>query len=443
MAEEREDSASAAGRSAGGSWSPQELQVLAAVEPALAGARELKRWWDETDAAGAYDERFDLATTGGGPAAGFGFFDQTPVAGSDLPVMGHVLEQLYDRPKGLAAADAARGLAAADAARAAAWIDAQVREFVLRYFLRVSAFAAPEAFAGKNGQEPPPPYLRPFSWYPETEPGRQGFGFEQLFYKLKSSDLPRRFSGEDRHAIVDLRQLGSTYEWVVLKVEVFDFNLVLAPFGQSYPHGTLPATEPSYLVLSEDFIQDLEAPADRDQSGGRLGRYGCGWAFLPAAEESFLAHGLGRFEAAFQVIRFDVGAAGEVTSRLAFVASRPKTAVQLSVDPVDWGLRMADRFSFGTASPVIEPMQKMWSQMPGAGGVDLVQTFITAANMVTSGGAARSLGVSKKQLHKNFLVAQFAQQVHLIAGSLAAWRRVPDWLDRDQLPGWAVSGKGV
>ncbi len=430
MAEERAGSTAAAGGTPGGSFSTQEDQILAAVEQAISGARDLKRWWDETDAGGAYGERFDLSTTRGGLDAGFGFFGEARVAGSDLPVMGHVIEQLYDRPK--------IGAAAPEAGRAA-WLNAQVREFVLRYFLRVSGFSPPEAVPGANGQAPP--YLQPFSWYPEGDQDRQGFGFEQLYYKLAGDDRPRRFAGGEKYAVVDLREIGATYEWVVLKVDIFDFNLVLAPFGESYPHGMLPATEPCYLVLSEAFIQDQTGSESGGDSGACLGHYGCGWAFLPVAEESLLAHGLGRFEAAFQEIRFAVAESGEVTSRTAFVASRPRTAVRLSVDPVDWGLRMADRFSFGTASTVIEPVQKMWSRMPGAGGVDLVQAFITAANMVTSGGAARSLGLSKKQLHKNFLVAQFARHANLVAGSLAAWRRIPDWLDRESLPDWVVSGR--
>ena len=151
-----------------------------------------------------------------------------------------------------------------------------------------------------------------------------------------------------------------------------------------------------------------------------------------------LAQGLGRFEAAFQEIRFDVRKNGEIVSRIAFVASRPRKVVNLSVDPVDWGLRLADVFSLGTASAFIEPMQKMWNRVPGPGGVDVAQAFITAANMITSGGAARRLGVSRKQLHKSFLVAQFQQHYNVVAGSLMAWRQVSDWLDREGLPGWII-----
>lgn len=408
---------------------PEDLRILAGVEAAVAGATELEAWWKTIDAGEAYAERFELSTTHNRPDVGFGFFDQAEIGGEALPVMGHVQQQLYDRPK-------AGGGTAAARRRAALWTNRQMREFVLRYFLRVSGFQPPDAFPGRNGQAPPA-YLKPFSWVPGGEADEVGFGFRQLYYKLAGSDQPRRFQASERYAIVDLREIGRTYEWVVLAVDLFDFGFVLAPFGESLPHGRGPRTEPSYLVLSAAFVVD-EADGGRP---GELGRFGFGYAFLPPPEESFLAYGLGQFEAAFQTVHFHVLESGDVVARLAFAANRPKQVVKLQVDPVDWGLRLADRFFFGTATSVIEPMQKMWQRMPVAGGVDPVQAFITAANMVTSGAAARSLGVSRKQLHKNFLVAQFQQHYNVVAGSLATWRQIPDWLDGENLPDWAVLGR--
>ncbi|MCP3963351.1 MAG: hypothetical protein GY719_36395 [bacterium] len=431
MTDRHESEEDRRGEAHGGTVSEEDRALLAQVEEALARARELGDWWQQLDATGAYQDRFDLSTTHSRSHSGFGFFDEAEIAGQTMPIMGSVQEQLFDHPK-------AAGDSAAARERAAQWMNRQMREFVLRYFMRVGDFSHPEAFPGKNGQ-PPPTYLRPFSWYPNEE--RVGFGFEQMYYKPVGRGEPQSFAEEDRYAIVDLREIGTTYEWIVVKVDLFDFELVLAPLGESYPHGALPTTEPSYLVLSEPFIVDEENPEGKGE--GEIGRYGFGCAFLPGAEESFLAHGLGRFDAAFESIEFRVGEAGEVDSRVVFVANRPRKAVNVSVDPVDWGFRMADRFSLGAASSVIEPMQKMWHRMPGAGGVDVVQTFINAANMVTSGGAARSLGLSRKQLHKNFLVAQFAQQYNLVAGSLAAWRQIPDWLDRDNLPDWALWGRAL
>ena len=411
--------------------SPEDRQLLEGVDKALADALDLKRWWEGVDAADTYEDRFKLSATHNRPDASYGFFGLAEVGGAPMSVMGNVQEQFYDHPK-------TPGRSAAAKQEAAEWMNAQMREFVLRYFLRISDFRQPEAFPGEK-EDAPPPFLRPLSWYSHDEGAQAGFGFEQIYYKRPGESEPRRFEPEERFGIVDLRELGAAYEWVVVKVELFDFKLVLAPFGPELPYGTLPGTEYSYLVLSRALVLDEQEPEGSDD----LGRYGFGYAFLPTQEDSLLAYGPGRFEAAFQTLHFRVKQSGEVVSRMAFVANRPDKVVNISVDPVSWGLRMADVFSFGTASQVLEPMQKMWNRVPRLGGVDVVQSYINLANTLTGGGAARSLGVSKKQLHKNFLVAHFAQHYNVVAGSLVTWRQIPDWLDRENLPDWVISGKSA
>ncbi len=411
--------------------SDEDRQILEGLDKALSDALDLKRWWQDVDAAGAYEDRFKLSATHNRPDSSFGFFGLAEVDGSPMSVMGNVQEQFYDHPKTPGKSPAAKR-------QAAEWMNAQMREFVLRYFMRISDFRQPEAFPGDK-EESPPPYLRPLSWYSHDEGGETGFGFEQVYYKLKDETEPRKFAPEERFGIVDLRQVGSTYGWVVLKVGIFDLKLVLAPFGPDQPYGTVPGSEHSYLVLSAALVLDEEEPEGTDD----LGHYGFGYAFLPANEEGLLAYGPGRFEAAFQLIHFRVKKSGEVVSRMAFVANRPDKVVNLSVDPVSWGFRMADMFSFGTASQVLEPMQKMWERVPRLGGVDVIQSYINLANTLTGGGAARNLGVSKKQLHKNFLVAHFAQHYNVVAGSLVTWRQIPDWLDRESLRDWVITGKSA
>jgi hypothetical protein len=48
--------------------------------------------------------------------------------------------------------------------------------------------------------------------------------------------------------------------------------------------------------------------------------------------------------------------------------------------------------------------------------------------------------VSLEQLEKAFLVQHFKQHYETILGSLATWRRFPDWLDEKNLPTWVTSG---
>ncbi|MEM7351500.1 MAG: hypothetical protein AAF657_11880 [Acidobacteriota bacterium] len=411
-------------------WSEEDLARLAAVDRALSDAVDLKRWLDDVDARDAYEERFDLAATFNRPDHSIGFFGAAEVGGAAMAVMGNVQEQFFDRPKIPTGSVEAQE-------QAADWMNRQVREFALRYFLRISDFRQPEAFPGEK-PEPPPTYLRPLSWHDYSEGAETGFGFEQIYYLAKGESEPRKFSPAEKDAIVDLRRLGELYEWIVLKVHIFDFDFVLAPFGPDLPQGKVPGTEHSYLVLSPELILD-----DPEPEGEEIGRYGFAYAFLPATEDSLLAYGPGRFEAGLQAIHFHVRQSGEVISRMAFVANRPEKVINVSLDPVNWGLRMADAFSFGAASSVLGPVQKMWNRIPGPGGVDVVQSYIDVANRLTSGGAARNLGVSRKQLHKRFLVAHFAQHYHVIAGSLLTWRQIPDWLDTENLPRWVVSGKSA
>ena len=395
------------------------------VDKVLTDARDLKRWWDERrDDRKAYRESFELCATHNRPAeSSFGFFDEATVAGKKMQVMGNFQEQFFDSlkfggekpPK-----------------KAVAWTRKQMQEFVLNYFMRVSDFSAPVSFPDYD-DEPLPVFLRPFSLCPDDETDMEGFGFELAYFK-KPGEAPGKFAEEGKYAIVDLRRLlgeKKTYEWIVVKVNIFDFDLRLAPFGRGYPFGTVPLTEESYLVLSEDFVTD-------DRAGGR---YGFGYGFLRDLGDSLLGYGPGRFDAAFQVVDFHVQDDGEVRSQMAFVANRPRKLVDVSVDPVKWGLGMADMMSFGMFSGMLEPLRSVSRRLPQLPGVDLAQLYIQTANAMSLGAAERRLCISKKQLEKIFLVQHFAQHYNMVAGALVTWRLIPDWTK--DLPAWVESGETV
>jgi hypothetical protein len=167
----------------------------------------LKQWWEQTDTTNTYTERFEEALTFNRPDTSFGFFDHAPVNGRRMAVMGNVQDMLYDQPKALGGQ-----IEAADQ-----WMRDQVREFVLHYFMRVSDFRQPQGVI-ENGLRVPPPCLRPFSLCPPEDPRREGFGFSQLFYKLRDTEAIGRFPEEEHFAIVDLRGLGQKYEWIVVQV---------------------------------------------------------------------------------------------------------------------------------------------------------------------------------------------------------------------------------
>src|SRR5437870_5703148 len=100
--------------------------ILGHVESALANGLQLKQWWEQTDATHSYANRFETASTFNRPDYSFAFFDRAPLNGQPLPVMGDVMDLLYDRPKSPTAAGAGGRMRA------------QLREFILHYFMRIS-----------------------------------------------------------------------------------------------------------------------------------------------------------------------------------------------------------------------------------------------------------------------------------------------------------------
>jgi hypothetical protein len=398
--------------------------LLSSVNHYLTAGLELKQWWEQTSASNAFATRFDLGLTFNRPDTGYGFFDRTQVGGQAMPVLGNFQAMGFDRPK------APRPQIAQTAQR----MRDQLREYVLCYFMRVSDFRQPQGFAAE-ARSVAPPYLRPFSLCPQEDPRRIGFGFSQLFYKLRDSGQIGRFPEEERFAIVDLREIGQKYEWIVVRVRIFDFNFTYMPFGIENPQVVLPLSEASYLVLSREFITHEDDPAP-----GVLGNYGLGYAFIKEPTAGLLAWGPGQFDAAIELFNFLVDEDGSIRVEMAFVANRPERLVNLPLNPASWGLSLADLLTFGLSSRFLAPLQGVLERLPFGGGIDPVYTFIWLASAFSGGQAAQQLCLSTEELDKQFLVKHFMQHYQTVAGALQTWRQIPDWLDRPTLPEWVVRG---
>ncbi|MEM6456481.1 MAG: hypothetical protein AAF772_15425, partial [Acidobacteriota bacterium] len=400
---------------------------------------------DDDATAASYDETFALSLTHNRPDASYGFFGEATVGGAAMPVMGNVQEMFFDRPKvsGEATQKALRGLRD------------QLRAFALRYFMRVSDFRRPEPFP--DASQTPPAYLKALSWCPETTDPAAGFGFTQHLYRRRDG-VVGRFDDAAQHAIVDLRRLRTDYAWIVVKVDIFDFAFSAAPLGPGTPALRVPLAESSYLVLSSDFLIDESDDDDPE----RLGRYGLGYAFLPAPDDdSVLAYGPGRFEAAIQQIEFAIDRKGTITARMGFVANRPEQVLDVSLDPMRWGMRMADAAAempmpgAGAVAGardammrVMDPMRRLIDRLPGGAmlsdgaslGVDPVSAYVLFANLVSGGAAGRDLCIDRATLEREFLLQHFTQHYNVIAGALVTWRQIADWTDANGLPGWVETG---
>ncbi len=399
--------------------------VLEGAEVYLARGLALKRWWDQGGACAPPTRQFPLTRIVNEPDASCGFFGEATVEGRGMPVMGNFQSLLYDQPK------APR----TDQGRAAQFMRDQMREFVLHYFMRISSFALPEDITDE-GRSEPPLFLRPFSLCSDAAVNRQGFGFSQLFYKRQGTGEIGTFPPEERSKIIDLRRIGTDFEWIILYVNLFGFEITYMPFGSQGPKLTLPLPEGSYLIVSRDFVPDLANPEP-----GVLGRYGFGYAFIRNPTPHLLAYGPGEFDAAFETIYFNVLADGRVRLDMTFVVNRPENILNPALNPLNWGLQMANWMSLGLASRILPPA--LGPSGLGATG-DPVFTFLALANLMTGGLAARELCLSRSQLEKSFLVTHFDQHYTMATGSLLTWRQIPDWLaPQDQLPAWVVNGSAA
>ena len=403
----------------------EDRLILDRVEGALTDGVALKNWWEQRYPDG-FARKFELERVFNRPAKSFGFFDQVSLARGTLPVMGNFQQMFYDQTRTPSNLNR----------QGAEWMRDQIREFVLHYFMRISAFRQPEVYI-ESGRPVVPRYLEPLSWCPQENTLRQGFGFKQYYYKLRESGRIGKFSEAEETAIVDLRDIGPTYEWIVVKVRIFDFSFTFQPFGSNGPALSVPLTEESYLVISHDFILNQNNPSTES-----LGRYGLGYAFIKDPTEGLLQYGPGQFRAAIELINFEVSKLGEVCVNMIFVADRPERIANVSLNPLDWSFRLADTFSFGMTSRLFAPVRNTLEKIPvDADGFDPVYGFVSLANTLSANQAAQQLCISREQLDKDFLAQHFTQHYVTIVGSLLTWRQIPNWLDAAALPQWVVTGR--
>jgi len=399
----------------------KDRATVANVPQAVADGLACLAWWRASQASGSFAERFPLVRTFNPADAGFGFFGTVPLPSGPLPVMGAYQEMPFDLPK------TASPLVFRE----------QLREFVLHYFLRLASSRLPEAFVPEQqvSEQAPLPGL---SWCPDPAPARSGFGFSQLYYQLRDSGEIGKFPELLRPRIVDQRQLGTVYDWLVANVDIFDFNLDFSPLGPGYPYLRLPMAEQTLVVFVPEMTTNLDDPEP-----GVLGDYGVGYALLRDPTQGVLAYGPGQFSAGFQLIDFKIDDRGQVKVCMVFVVNRPERILNITLNPLLWGLEAADVLSLGVASRLFAPLkQAVRSLTPGfPSAPDPIFTFIAMANALTGGRAAQDFCISRADLEKNMLVQHFMQHYTLITGALNTWRGVADWTEEGSLPGWVVTGR--
>jgi hypothetical protein len=399
-------------------WDERDRIVIDDAERALADGLQLKRWWEEKESSGTYANPFELVRTYNRAERVTGFFDTALLNGNDFPVMGLVQEMVFDKTK-QTSPELARD---------------ELREFVLHYFMRVSATREPDAFIPRDQytKSDVQTFLQPFSFCPQSSNSFAGFGYSQLYYQLREQNYTGKFPVHLQSRIVDLRRMSDIYKWIVLEVDIFDFNLSYTPFAEGAFSIVFPQREQTYIAISQDFVVNQDKP-----SPGVLGRYGIGYALLkPAPSKTIFAFGPGHFAAGFQTIDFEIDERGVTRARMVFVSNRPRNVLDVDLNPVSWGFTFADAFTFGLTSRIFGPVKNVLERFsPRLENFDPVTTYIALVNLLTGDLASEQLCASLESLEKNpMLLRHFMEHYYLISGALVTWRRVQNWLNQADIP---------
>jgi hypothetical protein len=397
--------------------SNRDAWILDDVDRALADGLRLLQWWERKDAARSYKSSFSFLRDLTPPDRAIGFFDKAEISSGPIGVMGLAHEMMFDQPK----------------SGSPETYRSQIREFVLRYFLRVAEVTPPQANRALGIGPGTGRLLNLFHVGPPRMDVRGGFRYTQLYYKEAESGRIGAFPAGRANAIVDLREVGPKYEWIVLRARPFDYELDLAPVGAAGPRFVLPLPDSPTIAINRQLIIDEDYPAP-----GILGRYGFAYALLDDPEpRGAQVYGPAQYKACFQRIHFEVLASGESRVHLSFTGNLPDKILEVKLDPIGLFLRSSDLLSFGLSSRLLQPVQGLLSKRLTFGSFDPLLSLISLANFATGGLAAKELDISKQQLFRDILAKHFQIYYQLILDSLLAYRQVPDWMDPTHLPEWA------
>lgn len=407
------------------SW---DHQILNEVERSLANGIELHAWWDRASATGDFEQKFPTALTINRPDESYAYFDHATVGGKRIPIMGDMQEMFYDNTKIPRDATPEARQASVE------WTRDQLQEYIMHYYSRTSSSALPKYY--EPGAPDPPTWLNPFGLCPRNGTDREGFGQKQLYYKLLDGRVGK-FPKDQQGTIIDLRDIGTKYEWMIGDARMFGFQFSFIPLGEQFPYGELPLRETQLAVISKDFIVNKTNPWDSPD--GIVGEFGYGLATLKIPYDTTLVgYGPGYFDQGFMTYTWRIMQTGAIRAHMAFCVNQPDVVLNPALNPLSYGVKVADALSFGMASNVLERLPRA---VRGA-LTDPVFASIAVANVATLGWAARDLNLSQNGVMKLFLYYHYLVIYTLVANSVATWRQIPDWLDAAALPEWVVKGTG-
>lgn len=412
---------------ANGTLTQEDADILAHIPRAQRLGRELKEWYEDTAERDAFTNSFPLLKFfGSSDDSDLGFIESAKLPSGRFDIMGEKQDLLFDGTRSASAS------AKAPSAEEVENVNEQVREFALRYFMRVTA---PRAAVAEPVKSHPAPFLGWMDIAPRMSDEREDIGFFQLYAQHAGSNKLEVFGKADQPAVVDMRELGKTYDWVLVKARLFDFQLlfdVLPPFmGFRFPFALLDHQEFLYGLLTPAFVCDEKNPRP-----GVVGEYGMGFALVaPPPGQSPMTVGPEVFNMGMNYFRFIVHETGVVRTTVTFCCNQLAGICPLPVSPVNWGLLAFDLMTAGYASSLLRPLTEEANRLPMAQArFDPVLESVKTANRVTGGALGRDYGISTQNIFKWILRKHGTVFNHQMAESARVWRCFPDWLAAASLP---------
>jgi hypothetical protein len=217
----------------------------------------------------------------------------------------------------------------------------------------------------------------------------------QRTYKLRGTGQIGEFPASEGHAIIDLRELESRYEWVTLERHPLDFNVTMA-VGDTGLGLAVPFHGAGRMVLSSDLTVRLSHPLP-----GVTGEFGPGFATMKPGPGISLGPISTPPGLRFQTLR--VLDTGEVRLHTVTIMARNPGILKFFLNPIAWGKDVAYRITVGR-----------FLSMPTA---EEVERYILSAHAI--------------RLRDGLL------------GTRAAWQQVRDWLDPAGIPAWIEKGEAT
>lgn len=392
--------------------------LLANVDTAIRQGRELNLWWQGNKSAVS---RFQfMRQLHNPPEWNYGFLDNAVTSAGSLPVAGVIQSQLYSTPEGPGGTVTRPDLE---------FVSAQAREFMMRHFMRLTS-ARNHAISGSEA-------ALPKARQGAAAAARRGWGYRQLFYKLAKNGRIGKFPEDQQTQIVDLREVGPVYEWIVFQVRIFGFDISVDLSPGEGPKLQIITEQPVHTVLTPDFVVQDPMSGIRRARDGVVASYGYGYSVVPdTAQQGIIAALPSAIDNTLETLRLDVHEDGRVWACMDFITPQP--ARILNLDPVSLGFQVADFFSFGTASRVLAPVKKTLSELVPS--PDPVYAGISLLNAATANAASDYFSIDKRHLFMKLMALHYTDVYDMYNLSASHFRQAGDWTDTASLPDWACFG---